>query len=535
MKKSLLLLGVTLAFSLSVNAETEFPSSIEDVRIISVSHNGEYAVSFGAYGGMKILNLSTWKENSDPYEYYYETDTPGHGKCVSDNGIVVGISEKGIPEYWKDGEWNSLKLPKEVVGSNLATAITPDGSRICGSLGMSSISMDGDALMQEPCVWNADGDEYGMPILLPHPDKDFSGRVPQYITANDISADGKTIIGQVIDAVGMINYPIIYKEDENGEWSYEIVYNNLINPTGVNLPEFPGDGPIQPSQESFMTPEEIEAYNEAFAAYVNSQYQLPLPSYEEYMTEKEIEEYNASMQEFNKENEAWSVAYMKWKTAYQEISENSPGYLFNSILISPDGKNFGCTVEIIEDIPDNTGLEYSVSYHTWVFGIDSEVIKKYEGPDLHLSCMCNDGVALGSTSVGTPGNAFVLKDGQVIDMYSWMKSQNPEYSSWIEKNMIFDYEVYNFETGETEYKDEMLTGRGVATPDLSVMILSVENIWNYLDDGNSYIFKMNEGDSVASISSTDGVDNIYDLFGRKLKNPTASGIYIINGEKKLIQ
>ncbi len=535
MKKLLLLTGVS-AISMVAMASLPEPVSISDIRVVSVSSNGNYAVSMGAYGGLKILNLSSWNENSDPAEYYYETDTPGHGKCVSDNGIVVGISEEGLPEYWKDGEWNILDIPEEVVSSNLATAITSDGRRICGSLGMAPIALDGDALMQVPCVWTADGEGYGMPTLLPHPDKDFSGRVPQYVTANDISADGKTIVGQVVDAVGMVRYPIIYKEDENGEWSYELVHSELINPTGVVIPEFPGDGPQMPVQEEFMTPAELQAYQEAYQAYIDSMYQLPYPSYEEFMTEKEIEEYQAAMEEFNKLNEVWMAEYERWAIAYEEIANNTPGFIFNSIMISPDGKSYGCTAEILDmDNPSPWGWGFAVQYHTWVFDVNSDVITKYEGEDMNLTYMCNDGIALGATSVGTASNSFVLKNGEVIPMIDWMQSQNPEYAAWMDENMMFAYETYNFETDEFEYKEELMTGRAVATPDLSTMILSVENMWDYMDDGETFIFDMKAGTGVEYVRPEAQEMTIFDLSGRKLNKVSAPGIYIVNGEKKVVR
>ncbi len=534
MKKVLLYAGFS-AVSLCAFAAAPEPASMADTRVLSISSNGKYAVSMGAYGGMAIINL-TDLANINPTEYIYEDYTPGHGKCISDTGIAVGVSEQGLPEYWKEGEWHTLPMPEDVVSSNLATAITPDGSRICGLLGISPMVYDEDALMKVPCVWEADGDGYSVPILLPHPDFDFSDRVPQYITANDISADGKVIVGQVIDAVGMINYPIIYKENENGEWNYELPYLSLINPDGIDIPKFPGEGPMMPTQENYMTPDEMQAYNEAYQAYINSNYQLPYPKYEDYMSEKELEEYQAAYDKFVKENDVWDAAYNNWAVAYQEIANNSPAFVFNSILISPDGKSFGCTNEVVDlDTPSPSGWGFAVQHHVWIFDVDSYGIKKYEGEDLNLTWLCDEGVTLAATSVNTVSNSFVLKNGEVTDMLTWMQSQNPEYASWMEENMTYPYEIYNWDTGEVEYKEELMTGRAVATPDLSRLVLSVENIWDFMDNGETYIFDMNVGSSVDAINPAIEKKTIYDLSGRKLNNVAAPGIYIINGEKKVIR
>lgn len=534
MKKSLLFVGISALSICAFAAEPE-PTLLLDTRVTSISSNGKYAVSMGAYGGMSIINLSDLK-SVDQWEYIYEDYVPGHGKNISDTGIAVGVSDLGLPEYWKDGEWHTLRMPDEVISSNLATAITPDGNRICGLLGISPLVYDDDALLKVPCVWEADGDGYGMPILLPHPDEDFAGRVPMYVTAIDISADGKVIVGQVIDAVGMINYPIIYKEDENGEWSYDIPYMSLINPDGIDVPKFPGEGPMMPSEESYMTPDELQEYNEAYQAYINSNYQLPYPKYEDYMSETEIEDYQAAYNKFEEDYKTWSAEYEKWAVAYQKVLNNSPAFIFNSILISPDGKSFGCTVEVVDmDSPNPSGWGYATEHHTWVLGVDKFEVTKYISKDLNITWMCDNGITLAATSVNSPNNSFVLQNGEIIDMLTWMQSQNPEYASWMEENMNYSYDEYNWDTDDLDYKEEFMTGRAVATPDLSRLILSVENIWDFMDNGEAVVFDLGAGSGVDSIRPTNDETTIYDLYGRKLNKASAPGIYIINGKKKVVR
>lgn len=527
------------AISLAAFADVPDPKIIDDAIIHSISPNGKYAVSMAA-AGMRIFDFETGEEFTEVSEYGYEMYDAGQTKCVSNNGIIVGISSNGAPVYWKGGEWYNLPLPDDATYSNLAQAITPDGSRICGSVGVGRFSYEEDVLMQAPCVWNAEGDEYGKPLMLPHPDYDFAGRVPQYITAIDMSADGKTIIGQVRDATGMINYPIIYKEDEKGEWTFEIPYADLINPDKLDIVSWPGDGPIQPQYESFMTPDEIEAYIKAYNDYVASGYQLPYPDYPDFMTAEEIEEYNKAVDEYNEVADVYNEKLDQYFEFMDGVSSSTPAYAFNSVRISPDGKTFGCTITVEGERDPMSWGPAPTENSAWLFDLTSDKISKYEkNGDLNLYYIADDGIGIATTLAGTASNSFLLQNEEVIDMVDWMNSKNPEYASWIKENMVFPYEgeVLNEETGEYEFveMDVLMSGRAATTPDLSIMALSVENVWDFMDDGIAYIFDMKAGDGVESIRPAAKEKTIYDLSGRKLKNASAPGIYIINGEKKVVR
>lgn len=534
MKKILLFTGIS-AISIASFADVSGPKEIEDAIFHSISPNGKYAVTESPMG-MRIFDVETGKELS---EWGYEPYDAGQSKCVSNNGIIVAIStEDGAPSYWKDGEWYRLPIPSSSRFSNLAQAISADGSRICGSLGVGSLSYDDDdVLMQSPCVWNAEGDGYSSPVMLPHPKYDFTGRVPQYITAIDISADGKTVIGQIRECTGRFNYPIIYKEDEKGEWSYEIPFEHLLNPDNLTIEPYPGDGPMMPQCESYMTQEEIDAYNEAFQEYIDSGYQIPCPEYQDFMTPNEIFEYNKAADEYNKLAEAYNEKYYKYFLTINALSAAAPDYDFNAVRISPDGNTYGCTVcKAIENSPNPNAPEIARS--VWLFDLSTEKVTKYEKDnDLNLVYIADEGIGVATTLAGSPSQSFILKNDVATDMYSWMNARVPEYAKWMEDNMVFPYEkTYYNEEGEQESVevDILMTGRAVTTPDFSVMILSVQNVWDFLDDGIAYIFDMQAGDGVDTIQPDSKDERIYDLYGRKLKNAEAPGIYIINGEKKAV-
>ena len=538
MKKLILLFGLT-AINVAVYADLPEPMVIDNASIKSISPNGKYAVSQGE-SGISIYDLKPGDEttpfNVSDYDNYYS----GDGNCVSDNGIVVASSPNNPnAQYWKDGKWHNLQLPAIALNSNHAQGVSANGSRICGNIRISGMGSNDDVLMVVPCVWNADGNGFGKPVLLPHPDLDYSDRVPQYITAIDISADGKVIVGQIRDAQGMLNYPIIYKENESGEWSYEIPYEDLINPNKLEIVPFPGEGPIMPLFETFMTPEEIDAYNEVYEQYVSSSHPIPCPEYWEFMTPDEIAAYNKAAEEYNEKAIAYNQKHEAWAAFMIGVANSSPAYAFNQVRISPDGKTIGCTIEESGDIDPMTGYS-TVENAVWLFDLTSDKISKYnKGGDLNIHYIANNGVGIGTTSPGTVSNSYILKDGDVIDILDWINSRAPEYASWIKENMVFPYqeEVYNEKTGNYEYiyTEGVMTGRATATPDLSTIALSVQNIWDFMDNGIAYIFDLNATVGVTTVQSETKETSIYDLSGRKLNNAIAPGIYIINGEKKVVR
>lgn len=530
MKKVFLLTGISV-ISLASFAEVPKPKIFDDALICSISPDGQYAVSQGSVG-LRFFNLVTGEEYtkvSESGEYY-----AGDGNCVSNNGIIVASTPNNpYPLYWKDGKWNSLPVPSNAMISNFAQAINADGSRMCGTLRIAGMGNKDDVLMVTPCVWNAEGNEYGMPVMLPHPDFDYSDRVPQYITAIDISADGKVVVGQIRDAQGILNYPIIYKENDNGEWTYQIPHEELINPNKLDPVPFPGDGPVIPQCESFMTPDEIAAYDEAFNEYKNSGAQIPCPEYSDFMTPDEIAAYNEAVDEYNEKAMAYNEKYKAWADYIISVALSSPDYAFNQVRISPDGNTIGCTVQEVGEMDPTTGFP-SVENAVWLFDLTTDKITKYEkNGDLNINYIANNGIGIGTTSAGTVSDSYILQDGEAIDIVTWTNSKVPEYASWIKDNMLFPY---SYMVGDTFESGEMvMTGRAVATPDLSVIALSVQNVWDEMDDGVAYVFNLKESNDVKTLHPATEESTIYDLYGRRLKNAAAPGIYIINGEKKVVR
>lgn len=544
MKKFLLFTCVS-ALGLSAAAEVPTPEVVDDAYIYSMSPNGVYAVSQTA-AGVRIFNLASGQEDS----YFSENVmiSVGLGKCVSNNGIVLGSTDDVNAEYWKDGEWYVLSVPDYATGTCLSNAITPDGSRICGSLGVEGYSLDNDVLMQIPVIWNAEGEGYGAAVLLPYPDRDISGRVPQYVTAIDISEDGKTVIGQVRDATGMLNYPLIYRENENGEWSYEVIDENNFLPEGMSFPPYPGNNPQMPDATSYMTPEEIAAYNDAITEYYTD-FAIPYPILTDFMSDEERALYDAAIAAWTVENDEYMKAFDAWMDVYMIVMNRVPNYDFNGVRVSPDGKSIGGTVvvEIMEDPYDP--WSYSTMNFVYITDLASGEITKYDTlRDLNLTYLSNDGLALAATSIGTASNSYVLQDGKFETMFYWMFKNCEEYAEWMEENMMFGFEefVFNEETFEYEIvlREEMMTGRAMSNPDLSVVALSVQNLWDFSTEATTYFFDVKAGQesmlkasqesAVETVEAAEIEGKIFDLSGRQLKSVTAPGVYIINGEKKVV-
>ncbi len=541
MKKQLLLTGIAAVGLSAIAADVPAPKTFENAYICAMSSNGVYAVSQTS-SGVTIFNLANGQVDSylaDPDDWSSPIFTVGLGKCASDNGIVLGGADDDV-QYWKDGEWYYLDVPENATSTNLANAITPDGRRICGSIGVSEFSFDGDALMQAPCIWNATEKGYGMPVMLPHPDKDFTGRVPQYVTAIDISDDGKTIIGQVMNATGMMAYPIIYRENEEGEWSYEIPHEDFLMPEGTVFPEYPGDGPEGPNAQDFMTEEEYKAYEDAVAAYWNGEI-TEYPNMLDYMTEEEKAKYDEAEAKYEAEYAKWMDEFDAWFAVLETCMNDCPDYEFNSVRISPDGKTYGCTIKGKGEEEPGSWFPFGASvYNVWVFDVNGDAITKYDQTDdFNLTYLANDGVALAATSVGTNSNSFILSNGGYETMLDWMSKKCPEYATWMKENMTFEYVKYEEdpETGDWNevMNEELMSGRPMSNPDLSVMALSVQNVWDYMTEADAFVFDLKAASGVSSLRPADNDKVIYDLSGRQLKSAAAPGIYIINGEKKVVK
>lgn len=556
MKKALLLSGLLMSGVLVSNAFTA-PKEYAGASFQGISPNGRYLAS-STYTTVVIYDLQTGQE----YEYIGDDITTsyseGLGNYVSDTGVVLGSTRTNSDAaYWENGEWHQLAVPDEKK-VNLSQGITPDGSRICGNVGVAAISIEGDNLMQIPVYWDRlDDGTYGEYHLLPHPDLDFTGRVPQYVTAISISADGKTIVGQVVDCAGMFCIPIVYQQDDSGNWSYNVM-NDLVNPDHLTFPEFPGDGPIAPAKESYMTPEEKAAYQAAYDAYVNSGYDVSLyPEEDNYLSDEGKAAYEAAMAAYETESAAWDEAYGRFMSVYYSLQETSPVLEQNAMRISPDGKTAYATKEE-EDNSDPMAWFPTVVYKPMVIDIAEGTAEALDfGKSLMAVSVPTDGVILAGTGIGsTPMEGYIIANGTCTSLLDYLAGFSTELKAWMDEHLTHEAVIgYDPETYDPIYGNLTFTGNAVASADLKTFAF-----WNDCQWGNDYAYgyvvdlRQFDGidsaaaelagvsvgfDAAGNLAVTGDVDtlSLYDLSGRCVFTATsprgtvacglASGVYLV--------
>lgn len=516
MKKTLLLSGVLMSGILAANA-FDAPKEYANYSFQGISPNGRYVAS-SLFGTVVILDLET----GEKYEYVGDNVrtqySEGLGNYVSDTGVVLGAtSPETDAAYWENGQWHQLQVPDRGK-SNLTCGITPDASRICGSIGMAAISMEVDNLMLAPAYWDRQPDgSYGECHRLPYPELDFTGRVPQYITAIAISKDGKTIAGQVQDCIGMVCYPIVYTQDNSGEWSYTLPMQHAINPDNVTFPEYPGDGPKRPAAENYMTGEQKAAYQAALQAWMDSGYDQSLyPTDTDYLSAEAKAEYEADMAAYDEENIAWSAKYNAFMDMYYALADATPSYMFNSVRLSPDGSTLYQTGST-PDLSDPTAWFPTMVYIPWAIDIAADTAADMSfGKSLQAVAAPADGVLLACNGVGAiPMEGYIITDGTCTPINEYMAGFSPELKTWIDDNMTQRVETgYDPETYEPIYSDMVVTGMPLASADLNTIAVWNDCPWGS-DYAYGYIFDLGQfaGIDAPAAGASDDVTVAFDAAG----------------------
>ncbi|MDE6484079.1 MAG: hypothetical protein K2L14_01625 [Duncaniella sp.] len=504
MKKSLLFILAATAGVSAASAQFKTPVVYPESAIQRISADGHYAIS-EVLGTIKIYDLEAGTEvayevSEDMMQYY----SLGHGNCVTPDGGVILGSSIYYPldaSYLQNGEWHALNVPS-AEKDNLANGITPDGSRICGSVGLNEMTFE-SVIMQIPAYWdrNADG-TYGEYHVLPYPDKDLFGEVPQYVTAISISADGKTIVGQMTFGSGAMVIPVVYKEDDKGEWSYSLPTKDLFNPEGLEPVENPGDGPMPPSQEDYMTEAELAEYQAAVDAYFANERPL-YPDYEEFMSEEEKAAYHAAVEAYQVLYDEWQVKWEEYDIYRTSVNDASPNFVFNNCMLSTDGKNIVSTLESVDPNSDPWSWFAKSIYTPATVDIETgELVKVDTELSLLASGVADDGVILvhnGQSS--TPMLAYVVKNGEIQSLVDYLNTLSPEYGQWINKNMSHEVAVdYDPETWEEIFEELTFTGIPAATPDMSMVAVWNNSPWDYMENAQSVLFDLKGFSGIASVS-----------------------------------
>lgn len=528
------LLSVAVGFFSLAHAQTDYvvPTTIEDAYIQKINPNGTVVAGQDSFG---TTTFGHHVKSGITFEY--PATAPGDGNCISNDGIIVGMTlgSKQMGCLMKNG---SAMVPSSLSSIDMSqfNAITPDGSRACGWV----INKSGVGALFTAfyCDITPSG-SVGRPILLPAPDKDFFQGTPQYCNAINISDDGKVITGLMTDLYGSYAWPIIFTEDDEGNWSYSLPTESFFNPDNRPLPSMGelGEPPVKPEPVDFMTPENRAEYEELLKENPNA---TPWGFMDD-------DEYNAYLQAGYK----YSDDYYEY-TRQEERFENEMRRLGSDLrfggfaTLSPDGKTF-----IAEKTPTNidrqAGFTSSGLVH-YVFDTATGEFTRLQTKEnnLIITQMLSDGTLIAVTN---PMSFFpyvgYIKLPDMDDFIPWLDYIDytiPSYLPWLEDNLGM-YGVVGYEpNGDPIYGEYIITGLLAFSDDMKVVSGGI-----YSQEGPaalSYVYSGddNESSAVEEIlpeATEEEEFDVYNINGirvlttrdRNAVDNLPKGIYIINGKK----
>ncbi len=460
-KKLPLFLGLALFSAVAVQAEVK-STIYPHLYSSGISPDGRWGVS-EVYGEVYVIDLL----DGTMYSVGEEV-TGGAGPSISNTGWLVCSDPTDTGLIFKEGNIRILDPEaSEKYSMTLPMSITADGRRVVGEV---SNPDNKDGLMTIPCYWDMNGDGTVKElVMLPHPDVDFTGRAPQYVTAIGVSDDGKVIIGQVVDYSGSFPMPIIYTQNAMGEWKYETPFEDLINPDHLVFPEDPGDGPEAPLATDYMNDEQRQEYQDALEYYWNNGYQPEdEPVLSDYMTPEAIEEYNAAVAKYNEEAISFNEKLEAFYSVFEKVYETAVMFTFNNILISPDGKTAAAGCEI----PGESFWDPSINY-TMIFNLDGYSYKELpKDKNVYPVQLFDGGVMMGTNGTamgGLPPQSYIKvpENEDFVALEEYLAKADPEMATWMDENLKKEVEFYDAEN-DTFYTDEYLfTGLVYANPDLT--------------------------------------------------------------------
>ncbi len=535
MKKQLLTLACASFIACTCFGQTM--KKYEGLLFDKMSPNGQWTTQ-AMQGSVVIFN----RVDSVFYVYGEEEGSAysiGQGNAINNDGIIVGGISDSQPAYWQDGEWNLLPLAEaDTIVYNSADGITPDGRRIAGTIACSRWGLDNNNQMLAPVVWTKGEDgKYGLYQRLPQPTKDFSGRAPQYITARSISADGKTIFGQIVDYTGMYPCLIVYKEDAEGKWSYQTLGQELLYKEGTEFPAWPNYEPKQPKIQNYMSEEELAEYNDAMELYEDSvdlYYQGLIeqypsyPLYDNYLkNEAKKEEYTQACVKYEEENKAYQDSTSVFNEVFYEACTERA---FNEVITSENGRYYTCSLSYPDPDGDPLAWRPEVITVPICFDLQGEepTMTQLEGNNITTCSVLNDGtVFMASPSIEYTRNAYVVPAGskKAMSFFDWMKAKSLPAYNWMTENLSFDYTGVEYDEDYNEIlvsvPDSLIAGTISVNPEGTVFSAFLWDAWSLEDKGQyiSYFIDLNPASGVAAPKAEATEVKVY-------PNPTIDILYI---------
>lgn len=517
------------------------PVEVPYMAAQSVSANGLYIAGQDVNGNVVFLyDVANGNGLAKQIDYVIT----GNGSCVSNNGIIVGEQIAASDELAcmvYQGKVYPLFTTKSALD-----AITPDGSRGCGYRYNSAAG----GVMYIPYIVNINPDgTFGSVTNLPYPRKDFFGTTPYIVNALDISADGKTILGMVVDgAVGLYQWPIVWRQNANGSWSYTQPTETMYNPDKLPQPSTGGNVkiPDAPKAEDYLTPEQYEAWQEALK-------DNPTLSDEAYLflSGESLKKYEEAVAEWNKKVDdlLGNMATDSYQKQLQKCGVNEQ-WLFNQMRLAPDGKSF-MAVQCFTD-SEFPGDIYK-RYIPYIFEYQEDGTYTYrtlpestsENDFLIPTQMLYDGTALlmSSPSSFLPYVTYVVAPGsnEPMEFMTFLENNIPSYSYWLEDSILTQYGIIGYDdNGEAIMGSYTITGRVSISNEYKTIVGGVA-MKGSNSEAFSYVYYNPEGIDPSGVEeiAVDPVtlpedDVYYNLQGVRVSNPTP-GIYILNGKKIIIK
>ena len=480
------------------------PFVIDEFYAQKISPDGKWLYGITESDEGVIFNLETME-----YLAFYERSL-GCGNVFALDGTAVGSNTTA-------GEAIIIKNGKEVEQNNLNKywysnihGITADGTLAVGVVGNEGSTGGIDDVKQTylPFVGEVDENgECGNLTILPHPDKDFFGRVPQYSSANWISDDGKTVVGQMVDYSGFFIQPIVYRQDNAGGWSYILPTESIFNPLHIEIPEYPGefDDSREPNPLNYMTEDKQEEYIEDMEYWSESsedgsfdEDNYPGDNLDYYMTPEKYAEYVVAMDEYYNYFYEYNDEINAYLDAFYYVIDTSVPFLQNASTLNRQGTLAAFTSRQYVETGD---FEPEPVYSIYLYDIEkgelSKIESKYTG--IILGQVIADNVVIGSTTDESAYPlCYVYKPGaeDFIPLEEYFSMTNPAAAEWMKENLVHEF-LDSGDSGVDPYAAAtradsagvMVSGYGVASDDFSVFAGGVPAyLWSTTVGYQTYIF-----------------------------------------------
>ena len=450
MRKSLLTAALAAMAMTSANAQVY--DNIQDYEFDCISDNGQFISASNINAGVTIINRYTGQQ----YDFSDPTMATIYS-CwgISNNGIAVG-NNGYCACYWKDGKEIELPQPAEGDAAHNAMgnafSVSANGKYIIGGVSTGT-GFSADNLMMEPVIWTLQADGTYTYEVLPYDKTDFSGRAPQYISAQCITEDGKFVVVQVRDYSGDFVYPIFYTKQDDGTWTRKTFGAGLFwdEEKIAALPEMPVDPSKEiPNPVTYFTKQDSIDYNKAV-----DEYSAALDQCQQGILDwSELPEYPQYWMFISEKRDQWvadSTAYMAKANKYTndiiDYLEKFRAALYNKSIamnqwsMSTNGKYVATAME-------DKNLRYTYPAYFDLTG---------EEPQLKLIESITDGLASSVSNNGTlianapaleyTRNASVIniteKDAQPVPFYDYIAARDAKAGEFLKTNYSFNVPVSN--------------------------------------------------------------------------------------------